>query len=117
MRAVDLKCEYQRNPLGTDVLHPRLCWILESDERCQKQTAYQVLVAGSAEKLQGDVGDLWDSGKVLSGQSVHVVYNGKALTSQQRCFWKVRVWDKTGRVSPWSEVASWSMGLLQPSDW
>ena len=112
-----LRCEYLENPLGIDALHPRLSWILESDKRGEKQTAYQVLVASSTEKLSKDEGDLWDSGKVDSDQSILVPYAGKELTSRQQCFWKVRVWDGRGQASPWSEPASWSMGLLKPEDW
>lgn len=113
----NLTCEYLVNPLGIDVLRPRLSWILESKERQQKQTAYQILVSSSREKLDGDEGDLWDSGKVDSDQSVHVEYRGKELTSRQRCWWKARVWDKDGMMSPWSQSAKWSMGLLAAEDW
>ena len=84
--------------------------------RGAKQTAYQVLVAGSAEKLAADQGDLWDSGKVASDQSTQVVYAGKALESRVQCFWKVRVWDAAGNPTAYSEPALWSMGLLKPAD-
>jgi len=113
----DLRCEYAPNPLGVDTLHPRLSWTLASSERGERQTAYQVLVASSQEKLSAGVGDLWDSGKVASDQSIQVAYRGKELTSRQQAFWKVRVWDHQGPASPYSEPARWEMGLLAPSDW
>jgi len=47
-----LQCEYRTNPLGIDVTQPRLFWQLQSDERSQTQTAYQILVASSAELLE-----------------------------------------------------------------
>ncbi len=112
-----LRCEYIRNPQGIDVTAPRLSWVLESDARGQKQTAYRILVASSAAKLAGDEADLWDSGKVTADQTIHVVYQGKPLQTRMQCFWKVQVWDKDGDVSRWSEAASWSMGLLKPTDW
>ena len=59
------------------------------------QTAYRVLVASSAERLAADDGDLWDSGKVGSDATLHVAYAGKPLASRDRCYWKVRVWDRT----------------------
>jgi alpha-L-rhamnosidase len=117
---VDLRCEYLKNPLGIDVRQPRLNWRLESGKRGargQHQTAYHVLVANRESALSHDQGDLWDSGKVVSDQSVQVVYGGKGLPSQQSCWWKVRVWDEAGRVSAWSEPARWTMGLLQAEDW
>lgn len=112
-----LKCEYRVNPLGIDANPPRLSWILESSDRGQKQTAYRVLVASNEEKLKGNQGDLWDSKKISSDQSVHVVYAGHPLRSRMRCYWKTRVWDKDGKVSAWSQPALWSMGLLKRTDW
>ncbi len=117
IQPIRLRCEYLKNPLGMDVTTPRLSWIVQSTHRGQKQTAYRVLVASSPEILTRDEGDLWDSGKVESDQTLHVEYAGKTLTSRMRCFWKVRVWDAAGNPSPWSETAMWSMGLLKAEDW
>ncbi|MGC9329471.1 MAG: hypothetical protein ACP5I1_17685, partial [Candidatus Hinthialibacter sp.] len=113
----NFRCEYLKNPLGIDETSPRLSWKLESNQRGQKQTAYHILVAGNLDLLNKNQGDLWDSGKVDSNQSIHVVYDGAPLQSRMECYWKVRVWDQDGRPSDWSESAYWSMGLLKPSDW
>jgi len=112
-----LRCEYLRNPLGIDVTKPRFSWILESNERDQKQLAYQILVASSKENLERNKADLWDSQKIQSDQSNQIVYKGKPLQSKMRCFWKVQVWDKNDIQSDWSEPAMFSMGLLEKSDW
>ncbi len=112
-----LRCEYRTDPLGVDVTSPRLSWIVESPGRGQKQTAYQVLVAGDPAALGRDQGDLWDSGRVNSDETTAIVYAGKPLRSHQPCYWKVKVWDKDGQASAWSHTAQWSMGLLGPSDW
>jgi alpha-L-rhamnosidase len=117
LKPVALRCEYLESPMGMDEAHPRLTWRVESPERGQKQTAYQILVASDEKTLKADRGDLWDSGKVASDQTVNVVYAGKALSSRERCFWKVRVWDKNGRTTSWSEPGKWTMGLLKPEDW
>jgi alpha-L-rhamnosidase len=116
----DLRCEYLKNPLGIDVLRPRLSWILETGDpslRGQRQTAYHILVAGSRHSLEADKGDLWDSGKVVSDSSIQIRYAGRPLASEQECFWKVRVWDEKGAASSWSAPAYWTMGLLAASDW
>lgn len=112
-----LTCEYLKNPPVVDVLHPRLAWIniADDNERGQKQTAWQVRVASSPAKLEQP--DLWDSDKVDSDQSIRVEYNGTPLTSRQECWWQVRVWDKNGEVSDWSQPAFWRMGLLNSDDW
>ncbi|HTY89497.1 MAG TPA: family 78 glycoside hydrolase catalytic domain [Candidatus Acidoferrum sp.] len=113
----DLRCEGLDNPMGIDALRPRLSWVLISDERGQRQTAYQILVAGNPDKLEAGQGDLWDSGRVYTDQSIQVGYAGRVLPSNAQCFWKVRVWDKDGNVSDWSKPAMWTMGILQPADW
>ena len=112
-----LRREYRTDPLGLDVKAPRLSWIVESSGRGQKQTAYQVLVAGDAETLGRDQGDLWDSGRVESDETAADRLCRQAAPSHQPCYWKVRVWDKDGRPSAWSQPALWTMGLLEPSDW
>jgi alpha-L-rhamnosidase len=112
-----LRCEYRTDPLGVDVAAPRLSWIVESRGRGQKQTAYQVLVSGDEGALGAGRGDLWDSGRIPSEETTAIVYAGAPLRSHQWCFWKVRVWDRDGRASDWSQPARWAMGVLGPSDW
>ena len=116
LQPVDLRCEYRVNPLGIDEPQPRLSWRVESTERGQRQTAYRILVASQPELLQREVGDLWDSGRVESPETVHIAYAGRPLHSRQQCHWRVCVWDRNGR-STWSEPARWTMGLLSPQDW
>jgi len=117
IRVEGLRCEYLSEPVGIDVAQPRLSWILKSDAQGQKQTAYQILVSSSAEKLRAGQGDLWDTGKVVSDQSTYVVYAGQPLGSRARCWWKVRVWDKDNKPSSFSQTAWWELGFLENSDW
>lgn len=113
----ELRCEYLRNPHGIDRPAPRLSWIMESARPGARQTAYQVLVASTPDLLRDHKGDLWDTGQVLTDQSVHIRYSGTPLPSRQSAFWKVRIWDQQGRPTAWSEPASWTMGLLHHADW
>ncbi|MHB8521756.1 MAG: family 78 glycoside hydrolase catalytic domain [Limisphaerales bacterium] len=128
LKVEGLRCEYLVNPLGVDSPQPRLSWTLDSKERGQVQTAYQLLVAGSPrgivamDGLTGAApliprGDWWNTGKVKSDQTIGIVYGGQPLRSGTRVFWKVRVWDKDGQASAWSEPAFWQMGLLEAKDW
>jgi hypothetical protein len=117
VQVTQLRCEYHAAPLGIDAAQPRLSWQLRSAARGQKQTAYHVLVASSAEKLQSDIGDLWNSGKVDSDASIQITYQGKALQSNSACYWKVKVWNKDGKASAWSAPSTWTMGLLKQEDW
>src|ERR1035437_4361619 len=117
LKVEGLKCEYRINPLGLDTSQPRLSWLLESPQRGQRQTAYQVLATSTADLLAKGKGDLWDSGKVASGESVQVAYAGQPLRPGQRVYWKVRTWDREGQPSGYSPAAWWEMGLLSPADW
>lgn len=116
-RAINLQCEYLQNPIGIDVLYPRLSWELMSEEKDKSQSAYKILVASTLELLHDNKGDLWETDKVLSSQSIHIPYDGKILKSRQQCYWKVMVWDEKGGVSDWSEAALWEMSLLDENDW
>lgn len=107
--------EYVRHPLGLDVPRPRLSWPLASAKEGQAQTAYQVRVATAANRLTKP--DVWDSGKVTSGDSVLVPYAGPDLKSRTRYYWSVRVWDAAGDASEWSEASWWETGLSAAKDW
>jgi len=112
-----LRCEYLENPLGIDQVRPRLSWRLRSDRQGVKQVAYQIRVASSAKKLSVGDADLWDSGRVASDQSLFVEYSGVPLSSGRKCFWNVSVWAPESETPVQSETASWTMGLLDESDW
>jgi alpha-L-rhamnosidase len=112
-----LKCEYKVNPIGIDINKPRVSWKILSPERSVMQSAYQIRAAASAESLTAGKELLWDSGKVKSEQSIHVVYAGPELASRQRVYWQVRIWDNKGYQSEWSQTSFWEMGLLHSKDW
>lgn len=111
-----LRCELLTNPIGVDKTNPRLSWQIQANERNVVQTAYHILVASSAEKLAQNIGDLWDSGRKTTDNSIAVYYDGKALKSDTEVFWKVKVYTNKGE-SEWSAPASWRVGLLYYKDW
>ena len=85
----ELRCEYGKNPIGIDVVTPHLSWVLASTERDEKQSAYEIVVASNPEILRTDHGDIWNSGKVDSDESIQIPFRGKTLQSGERCYWKV----------------------------
>lgn len=120
LKPVNLKCEFIDNPAGIDLENPRLSWnidISDSNRRGINQTAYQILVATSPEKLTKDEGDIWNSGKVLSEQMSQIKFAGDLLRSSRKYWWKVRAWNQRDDHSDWSEPAFWIMGILGDSDW
>ncbi len=116
-RVENLRCEYLSDPLGIDETRPRLSWQIVSDKRNQSQSAYQILAASSPDRLAKDSGDLWDTDKVDSCETVAIEFAGQPLATGQKVWWKVRVWDANGQPSAWSDPATWEMGLLGADDW
>ena len=104
------------NPVGTPD-RPYFGWYLAHPAPDQIQAGYQLLVAASSAALQADLGDMWDSGFVPGRCQSHVPYGGRTLASNTPYFWKVRVWDKMGNVSPYSEPATFVTGLLSNEAW
>jgi alpha-L-rhamnosidase len=110
-----LRCEYKVEPLAIDTDRPRLFWTLESRAKNQRQSAYRILVASTPQLLAKDTGDLWDSGKVVSDESIQRVYGGKSLAPSQKAHWKVCAWDERG-AARWSRPATWTRGIAA-QDW
>ncbi|MAG13952.1 MAG: hypothetical protein CMN78_05095 [Spirochaetales bacterium] len=110
-------CEYEKNPIGIDVIQPRFSWQLESGKRGDSQSAYRILVASKLELLQQNTGDKWDTGKVDKPDTVNVSYGGTGLESGERCFWKVISWDGCGSPGDWTEPSTFEMGLMEGTDW
>ena len=111
-----LVCEYHENPIGIDVEKPRFSWQLLSDAQNVIQSAYEIRVADSPEKLDKRSKLLWTSGRVKSDNSINVEYEGDVLKSMQRAYWQVRVWDNQNNVSAWSEPAYWETGILHHTE-
>ena len=111
-----IKCNGLENPAGTDSL-PFFSWLLSSDERGQKQTAFRIIVASDPQKAEKGKGDFWDSGKIPTGKNAWIKYNGKSLLPGTEYFWKVIVWDRNDRKSAWSSTGSFITGLYEKTDW
>ena len=112
-----LKCEYKLNPLGIESIFTKLSWQLKSNQRSVLQTSFRILVSDDPNLLEKNIGNTWDSKKVISDQSVQVKYVGQKLLAAKTYWWKVMVWDNKHRSSGWSRVAQWQMGLITRDDW
>ncbi|RBQ04014.1 family 78 glycoside hydrolase catalytic domain [Pedobacter miscanthi] len=117
IKVIDLTCAYRNNPIGIDMVNPNLSWKLLSPQHNVMQTAYQILVSGSTANLKKNIGEIWDTKKVNSGQSIQITYKGAKLLPTKTYYWKLRIWDNYGNGSEWSNAATWQMGLLNPADW
>ncbi|CAI6014648.1 alpha-L-rhamnosidase [Cohnella sp. JJ-181] len=110
----ELTCEYRSRPLGIDAQRPRLSWKLGSERRGAAQTGYRIQVAAG----EADFSDpLWDTGRVESDASLLIPYDGPSLRSRTRYHYRIKVWDREGAESDWSETAWWETAVLSPDEW
>ena len=116
MTPCSLKTEYLTDPLGIDVQRPRFSWLLKSEARGVMQHAYHVIVAGSRELADRGIGDMWDSGKTISGETAHIEYAGKKLQSRTSYWWKVCCYQDESSSGTFSETAVFETALLEQSD-
>ena len=111
-----LTTERLDSPISIDCRQPRFGWVIESDVDGVFQTGYHILVASSPDSLDRNVGDIWDSGEVVSDASSYILYEGRDLCSREQLWWKVRVFSNVGE-SPWSSPAFFRMAFLDENDW
>ncbi|HEX7056717.1 MAG TPA: family 78 glycoside hydrolase catalytic domain [Bacilli bacterium] len=108
-----LRIENKSNPLGVDVPRPAFSWQLRAAANNVLQEAYRLQIA----RDERFASLIWDTGKMVSDQSVHVVYNGPELASRTRYFVRVRVWDTHGVATEWSKTAYWETAFFSASEW
>ena len=112
-----LTCEYLHNPIGIGTDTPHFSWKFTSTEKNQNQSAYEIIVSDNLERINKSEGNVWQTGKIGSDQSVNIAYSGNALKSFTRYYWRVRVYNRENEVSEWSEPAWFETAMMDPSDW
>lgn len=117
MKIKQMTVQNLNKPLGIGTKHPVLGYILDNNRTGQYQSSYRILVSSSEQALLMDMGDLWDTGKKEGSENFGIIYEGKELTSRQKAYWKVKIWDENDRESEWSDASYWEAGLLNDSDW
>jgi hypothetical protein len=98
-------------PELTKITNPRphFGWIVNS----KSQNGYRILVASSIEKLERNIGDLWDSGKQASKKSQDIRYNGIRLEDNITYHWKVATWNMNNKQSSYSEPQQFNTGTFE----
>ena len=115
VKIIDLKCENLTNPNAIDNIKPHFSWKIISDQP-MLQKSYEIQVASDTVLLLNGSADLWNSGKIDSSLSVMVPYNGTTLSARSLCYWRVRIWNEQGKVSAWSPIARFGIGILDKND-
>ena len=114
--AIDLRTDGVAGPIAASD-SPRFTWRVESADRGQSQSAWQIIVSSTPTKLEARDGDLWDSGKTPATREPHAHYAGEPLTPGGRYFWAVRVWDAGDNEKSWSEPATFEVAPTTPDHW
>lgn len=117
LQPAHLTCEYLENPLGIDIAKPRLSWNFIADARNQFQSAYEIIVSDSEKDRSLFKGNIWQTGKIVSDQNIHIEYNGAELRPFTKYFWRVKVYDRNGTASDWSTMATFETAALNADDW
>lgn len=107
----------KQNPSTIESKKPLFSWIVNAEGFNKSQSAYQILVASSKEKLNETDTDIWNSNKVKSNKSAFVKYNGKPLETMTTYYWKVKIWDEANSESSWSKTQEFEMGLNDEANW
>lgn len=108
MKAIRLRTNYLKNPIGIDIRKPSFSWNCQGGSL---QTAYRIVCEDFDHRI------VWDSGKVPSSAMTHIPYEGRLLKSRDVISWYVILWDEEGREGEASQKASFELGLLEESDW
>lgn len=112
-----LKCENEENPLGVEATQPLFSWQLLSNGRGILQKAYRIIISKDISRLKNNNGEVWDSKKTLSDQSINIQYSGKTLVPANTYYWKVMTWDNKGHQSAWSKISYFQVGIFKKDDW
>ncbi|GAB3403415.1 hypothetical protein GCM10027515_14390 [Schumannella luteola] len=103
-----LQVEHSTEPIGVDLAHPRLSWVIAAPSaRDVVQQSYRVVVDGPS-------GVAWDSGVVASSASTEIAYAGAALDAATRYDWSVEVVTSAGSARGESTFRT---GLHDDADW
>jgi alpha-L-rhamnosidase len=118
LQPVRLTCENIVNPIGIDTRTPHFSWWFTTAGNDQRQSAYEITITEKPQGAQTTIGEYtWRSGKVESDQSVNIPYAGKPLKPFTRYYWTVRAYDKEGKPSVESQVATFETAMLEDNDW
>ncbi|MGQ8337549.1 alpha-L-rhamnosidase-related protein [Sunxiuqinia sp. A32] len=87
---------------------PEFGWVFPMEG--VSQSAYQILVASSIDNLNSKHAEFWNSGKIISANSINITYQGEQLHPNSSYWWKVKVWNSNGTESEFSSPQKFNTG-------
>ncbi len=115
--AINLKTDGQTKADKITNSSPKFTWQMKPLSKASKQTGYQLIVASSEANLKKNLGDIWDTKKVDSEISASNEYTGKALETNKKYFWKVKLFNEKAKAGAWSITSNFNTGELKKTDW
>lgn len=109
VKIAQLKCNSYVNPNQIDDKQPTFSWCLESYSPGIRQLAYELQVELEPFDKKREI--VWNSGKIFSDNSLHILYDGIDLIPNSTYFWHVKVWINAGNPLL-SEEAYFETGLM-----
>ena len=105
-----LLCNDRGDPAARPQAFAELRWIFNDPdaESGDMQSAYRLIIADNLTDIHSDRGNVWDTGKVLSGPvSAHTCV--LPLRPGRTYCWKVKTWDISDEEGPFSPYATFSV--------
>ena len=106
----DLLCDGQVNP--TELLNalPKLNWMFNDPDAGSgdMQSAYKLIIADNPADIDNNIGNVWDTGKVLSSP-VFASACILPLRPGPVYYWKAKTWDISDEEGPYSDYATFSL--------
>ena len=116
LSVINPRCEYMNEAVVVKQ-SPRFSWELVSAVNGQKQTAWQVIISDDLKTAGAGKGNIRNSRKTKGDETFGIELEGTPFKSFTKYYWKARVWDSNGKVSGWSETASFITGAFDKKEW
>lgn len=116
LSVINPRCEYMNEAVITKP-SPRFSWELASTLNSQKQSAWQLIISDNIKDAEAGKGNIWNSRKTKGDDSFNIKLKGDKLSSFTKYYWRVRVWDQDGKVTQWSDPASFITGAFNDTEW
>ncbi len=117
IKPISGKINFVEEAFGIDVENPFFSWTLDASENEVMQIAYRIIVSNDEATAIGEIGDIWDTGKIVSDATSFIQYAGKPLESFKKYYWRVKCWDNHGYETPFSDIYSFETAFLKSDTW
>ena len=113
----NLLCDGMVGPSGITNFTPVLSWEFSDIDLNDTQSAFNLIVADNINLINGNIGNIWNTGKFVSRVS-SIQYCGTILQPGTTYYWKVRTWDNQGLAGSFSAVETFSTSqTIPPKDY